>query len=207
MEMPAFRHNRALQVMILWLVAVWIAAAIDPLYPRDWLLENMLVFIWGALLTVTYRWFRFSNFSYGLFTLFISLHLAGAHYTYAETPFGYWMQDWFGFERNHYDRLVHFSFGLLLALPMREYLLRRSGATPGWTYSLAVVCVMAFSALYEIIEMLAAMVVSPDLGTAYLGTQGDEWDAQKDSALASGGALLAALLAWGWQRLGGPRNS
>lgn len=204
MTMKAFRDNRILQLMILWLVAIWIVTAIDPLYPRDWLLENLLVFIWSGLLAVSYRWFRFSNLSYGLFTLFLSLHLVGAHYTYAETPFGYWMQDWFGFERNHYDRLVHFSFGLLLALPIREFLSARSGASTGWSYLLAVVCVMAMSAVYEIIEMLAAVVVSPELGAAYLGTQGDEWDAQKDSALASGGAILAIVLAWGWKRFREP---
>ena len=193
--------------MILWLVAIWIVTAIDPLYPRDWLLENLLVFIWSGLLAVTYRWFRFSNISYGLFTLFLSLHLVGAHYTYAETPFGYWMQDWFGFERNHYDRLVHFSFGLLLALPIREFLSARSGASTGWSYLLAVVCVMAMSTVYEVIEMLATLVVSPELGAAYLGTQGDEWDAQKDSALATAGAIVTVVLAWGWERTQSSRST
>ena len=182
--------------MVLWLVALWIVTAVDPLYPRDWLLENLLVFVWGALLAFSYRWFRFSNLSYGLFTVFLSLHLVGAHYTYAETPFGYWMQDWFGFQRNHYDRVVHFSFGLLLAWPMREILLRQSGIGIAWSYFLAVTCVLAFSAAYEIIEMLAAVVVSPELGAAYLGTQGDEWDAQKDGALAGLGAAMAMFTAW-----------
>lgn len=190
-----FKSNHPLQAMILWLVALWIATAIDPLYPRDWLLENLLVFVWSALLVFGYRWFRFSNPSYGLFTVFLSLHLVGAHYTYAETPLGFWLQDWFGFERNHYDRLVHFSFGLLLALPMREILLRKSGIDTGWSYFLALCCVLAFSAVYEIIEMLAAVIVSPELGTAYLGTQGDEWDAQKDGALAGTGAVIAMLAA------------
>lgn len=193
--------NRALQLMLLWLLAVWVITAIEPLYPRDWLLENLLVFATAAVLIPGYRRFRFSNFSYALLTIFLTLHMAGAHNTYAETPLGFWLQDWFGFERNHYDRIVHFSFGLLLVLPLREYLERRSGAGPGWCYLLAVICVMALSAAYEIIEMLAAVVVSPELGAAYLGTQGDEWDAQKDSALATAGAILAAVLAWGWQRL------
>jgi hypothetical protein len=88
---------------------------------------------YGAILLFTYRWFQFSNLSYGLFTVFLSMHLAAAHYTYAETPFGFWMQDWFGFERNHYDRLVHFSFGLLIAYPFREPLLRRSGIKRSWS--------------------------------------------------------------------------
>jgi len=202
-----FAANRKLQLMLLWLALVWVVAAIEPLYPRDWLLENLLVFVGAAVLIPGYRRFRFSNCSYALLTVFLTLHMAGAHYTYAETPLGFWLQDWLGFERNHYDRIVHFAFGLLLALPLREYLLRRSGATPGWSYALAVVVVMAMSALYEIIEMLAAVVVSPELGAAYLGTQGDEWDAQKDSALASGGALLAALAAWGWERFRNLRTS
>jgi len=195
-----FAANRPLQLMLLWLLVVWVIAAIDPLFPRDWLLENLLVFVTAAILIPGYRRFQFSSQGYFLLTIFLTLHMAGAHYTYAETPLGFWLQDWLGWQRNHYDRIVHFSFGLLLALPIREYLLCRSGATPGWTYLLAVVCVMAFSALYEIVEMLAAVVVSPELGAAYLGTQGDEWDAQKDTALACGGASLAAVAAWGWQR-------
>ena len=138
----------------------------------------------------------FSNSSYFLFTLFLSFHLVGAHYTYAETPFGFWMQDLFGFERNHYDRLVHFLFGLLLAWPMREILLRKSGVSVAWSYYIAVNCVLAFSAIYEILETIAAMIVSPELGAAYLGTQGDEWDAQKDALLAFVGAVIAMLATW-----------
>jgi len=195
-----FATDRALQLMLAWLLAVWVIAAIDPLYPRDWLLENLLVFAAAATLIPGYRRFRFSNRSYFLLTVFLTLHLAGSHYTYAETPLGFWLQDWFGFERNHYDRLVHFSFGLLLVLPLREYLLGRSGATAGWSYSFAVVTVMAMSALYEIIEMLAAELVDPELGAAYLGTQGDEWDAQKDAALATAGAIITVVLAWGRER-------
>lgn len=187
--------------MILWLIVVWILAAIEPLYPRDWLLENLLVLIWSALLVATYRRFQFSTLCYGLFIAFLSLHLAGSHYTYAETPFGFWMQDWFGFERNHYDRLVHFCFGLLLACPMREILLRRAGLNSSWSYFITLNCIMAFSAVYEIIEALTAVVVSPELGAAYLGSQGDEWDAQKDAGLALLGAMVAMLISWGNARL------
>ncbi len=182
--------------MIVWLILVWIVTAIDPLYPRDWLLENLLVFIWSAILVSTYRRFQFSDLSYGLFILFICMHLVGAHYTYAETPFGFWIQDWFGFERNHYDRIVHFSFGLLLAYPMREILLRTSGSRPAWSYFITVNFVVAFSAVYEIIEAITAVLVSPELGAAYLGTQGDEWDAQKDAGLAFAGSIIAMLITW-----------
>ncbi|MFA7554957.1 MAG: DUF2238 domain-containing protein [Spongiibacteraceae bacterium] len=189
-----FLSNRLLQFLVGWHILLWIITAIHPLYPRDWLLENILVFAYSILLAVSYRRFQFSNLSYALFVVFISLHLWGAHYTYAETPFGFWMQDWFGFERNHYDRLVHFSFGLLLAYPFREILIREARVVKSWSYFLAVVGIMAFSCFYEVLEGVAAMVVSPELGTAYLGTQGDEWDAQKDSFLAFLGATIAMLL-------------
>ena len=196
MTIKPFRSNRVLHGMMLWLVVIWIIAAIEPLYPRDWLLENLLVFIWSALLIFTYRWFRFSNLSYGLFIVFLSLHLAGSHYTYSETPFGFWMQDWFGFERNHYDRIVHCSFGLLIAYPMREILIRTSGLNVGWSYFITLNCIVAFSAIYEIIEAVTAIIVSPELGAAYLGTQGDEWDAQKDAGLATLGAIFTMLMTW-----------
>ncbi len=192
----SFRSNRVLQGLVLWLIVLWIITAINPLYPRDWLLENLLVFIWSALLIFTYRRFRFSTLSYGLFILFLSLHLVGAHYTYAETPFGFWLQDLFAFERNHYDRIVHFSFGLLIAYPMREILLRQSGIVVKWSYFLTINCVLAFSAFYEVLEVIAAAIVSPELGDAYLGTQGDEWDAQKDTFLAFLGSSVAMLVTW-----------
>lgn len=189
-----FKSNRFLQAMVLWLILLWIVTAIEPLYPCDWLLENLLVFIWSALLVCTYRRFRFSDLSYALFVVFLSLHLAGAHYTYSETPLGFWLQEWFGFERNHYDRIVHFSFGLLLAYPIREILLRTSGLNVAWSYFITINCILAFSAVYEIIEAVTAVIVSPELGSAYLGTQGDEWDAQKDAGLAFLGSVIAMLL-------------
>jgi putative membrane protein len=92
---------------------------------------------------------------------------------------------------------VHFAFGLLLAFPMREILLRRSGLSRAWSYFISVKCILAFSAVYEIIEMVAAVIVSPELGAAYLGTQGDEWDAKKDAGVAFGGAIVAMGVTWG----------
>lgn len=192
----SLRRNRVLQGLAIWLVVFWTITAVNPLYPGDWLLENLLVIAWVALLIFTHRRFQFSNISYVLFTLFISLHLIGAHYTYAETPFGFWLQQVFGFERNHYDRIVHFSFGLLIAHPFREILIRQSGLKITWSYFLAINIVMAFSSIYEVLEGVAAMVVSPELGSAYLGTQGDEWDAQKDAFLAFAGAIVAMLVCW-----------
>jgi putative membrane protein len=178
-----------------WLVVLWCITAVRPLYPRDWLLENLLVFVSAAVLLATYRRFAFSNRAYALFTVFLSLHLVGAHYTYSEVPLGFWVQEALGLSRNHYDRLVHFGFGLLLSEPVRELLLRAAGARPGWAALLAVFVVAGFSALYESLEAITAIVVSPELGAAYLGTQGDPWDAQKDGALAIAGAALAMSVA------------
>ena len=128
MVLRPFRQNRMLQGMIAWLLLVWLLAAIEPNYPREWLLQNLLVFSLAGILAATYRRFQFSNLAYSLLTLFTTLHLVGSHYTYTETPFGFWMQGWFGFERNHYDRLVHFGFGLLVAWQIAGRLHPRLGA-------------------------------------------------------------------------------
>ena len=101
--------------LIIVFAAVWTWAAIDPKYPHDWLLENYLVFVFVPLILLTARYFRLSRLSYTLITAFLALHVVGSHYTYAEAPFGYALQRWFDAERNMYDRLVHFAFGLLLA--------------------------------------------------------------------------------------------
>lgn len=189
-----FRQNHFLQGLILWLLALWVITAIAPFNRRDWFLENLLVFIYSGLLVLTYRRFAFSNRSYFLFAVFMSLHLVGAHYTYAETPFGFWLRDAFELSRNHYDRIVHLAYGLLIAYPFREILLRAAGVRAGWSYFLPVVGILAFSAFYELLEAAVAMIVSPELGAAYLGTQGDEWDAEKDSFLAFAGAIATMCL-------------
>lgn len=172
----------------------WAWAAWKPVYPHDWLLENVLVFLAVPIVFLTGRYFRFSDASYTLMTIFMVLHVVGSHYTYAEVPLGFTLQQWFGGERNMYDRIVHFSFGFLLAYPLREAFLRIVNVKGFWGYYLPLDVTLAFSALYEIIEWGAASIVSPEAGTAYLGTQGDVWDAQKDMACAGMGALIAMLI-------------
>lgn len=174
--------------------------AISPFDRSDWLLENVLVFVYAALLISTYRRFAFSNLSYGLFGVFLSMHLVGAHYTYAEVPFGFWLQEAFDLSRNHFDRIVHFSFGLLIAYPFREFLIRLTGVRRTWSYLLVVLLVLGFSGFYEALEGVAAMVVSPELGIAFLGAQGDVWDAQKDTALAFAGSIIAMAITWSFDR-------
>lgn len=186
--------------LLLAFVAVWTWAAIEPSYPHDWLLENYLVFFFVPVILLTGRYFRLSRLSYTLITTFMSLHVVGSHFTYAEVPFGYVLQRWFEADRNMYDRLVHLAFGLLLAYPMRELLLRVAKAGGVWGYVLPMAMVLAFSAFYEIIEWLVAVRVAPQAGLAFLGAQGDVWDGQKDMLLAFLGATLTmfivALINW-----------
>ncbi|SEA35205.1 DUF2238 domain-containing protein [Microbulbifer marinus] len=190
-----FLHRYAFQIGLLTVFALtWGWAAWQPLHPDDWLLENYLVFIAVPVVLVSARAFRLSNVSYALITLFMCLHVIGSHYTYAEVPFGATLQQWVGAERNMYDRLVHFCFGLLLAYPVREVLIRLAGLRGFWAYFFPVDVTFALSSIYEIIEWQAADRVSPELGLAFLGSQGDIWDAQKDMLLAGIGAIIAMLI-------------
>ena len=131
-----------------------------------------------------------------MITAFLTLHAIGAHYTYAEVPFGFWLQHSFGLSRNPFDRLVHFGYGFLLVYPLRDLLMRLAGAKGFWSYYLPISGILAQSGLFEVTEAAIAQMVSPELGTAYLGTQGDEWDAQKDMMAALTGAVMMAGLIW-----------
>jgi putative membrane protein len=173
-------------------VAFWITLAILPLDRGDWLLENFLIFAAAAVLVPTYWRCRLSNLSYLLILIFLVFHTIGAHYTYAKVPIGFWAKDWLRLERNHYDRAIHFSFGFLLLYPMRELLIRAAHAYRYWATWLAVAALCALSSFFEIIEAVVAQIVAPDLGIAYLGTQGDVCDAQKDMGAAFVGAVIVA---------------
>lgn len=168
----------------------WVWLAIDPLNRRDWLLENLLVLTLIPLLLLTYHRFEFSLTSYCLIGLFLVLHAFGAHYTYAEVPLGYMLQDLWGLSRNPFDRIAHFAYGALLVSPIRELLVRQAGLRGWWSYALPICVVLAQSGFFEVLEAIVAVIVSPELGNIYLGTQGDEWDAQHDMAAALGGSVL-----------------
>ncbi len=167
---------------------------INPVYRFDWMLETILTVIFIAFLIVSYKRFRLSNLSYTLITIFLTLHTIGSHYTYAEVPLGFWLQTVFGFARNHYDRIVHFSFGLLMAYPVREVFFRIANARGFWGVYLPLDVTLSLSAVYEIIEWLTVVVVNPTAGAAFLGTQGDEFDPIKDMALAGIGAAIAMMV-------------
>lgn len=195
-------HRRYVLILAGLFACFWTVLAIDPVDRADWALENALVAAFVAVLALTYRQFPFSRVSYTLIFLFLCVHEIGAHYTYAKVPYDAWFSFFTGKElnsmvgasRNHFDRLGHFAFGLLLAYPMREIFVRVAAAKGFWGYYLPLDMTMAFSMVFELIEWAVAEIFGGDLGVAYLGTQGDPWDAQKDMFLATIGGLIAMLV-------------
>ena len=175
-------------IYILYLI-VWAFLAINPKYPDDWLLENILIFIFFPIILWLDKKYSFTLFSVISLLVFGIFHSIGAHYTYSQMPHFDVVTQIFEFERNHFDRLVHFLFGLLLFRPILEivtaYLGRRKIAL-FFTFSL----IVTIATLYEILEWFAAMIFNPDLGVAFLGAQGDVWDAQQDIVIAIIGALI-----------------
>jgi putative membrane protein len=187
-------ENRPLLTMIGWYVVVWIATAINPIDRHAWSLENLLVLFFIAVLAFTYRRFTFSNLSYLFLTIFLTLHAIGAHYTYQQTPIGFWLKDALSLSRNHYDRLIHCAFGLLLVFPVREVLIRLARVHGAWAFSLPVCVIFAVSGLFEICEAVVAEMASPGRGIDWLGAQGDEWDAQWDMAVTLVGASASMAI-------------
>ncbi|HWB06464.1 MAG TPA: DUF2238 domain-containing protein [Verrucomicrobiales bacterium] len=189
-----FRRRRLLQGLIGAYAAIFVIAAIKPVDRSDWLLESLLVFVAVPVLVLTYRRFPLSNATYVLAFLFLVLHTAGAHYRYADVPLGYWLQNTFSLTRNHFDRIVHLSYGLLLTWPACEILVRACGLRGFWAGAMPPMLIVAISGLFEILEALVAAIVEPELGAAYLGIQGDVWDAQQDMALALAGTIPAVVV-------------
>jgi len=195
-------YRRYLAILGVTFAVLAIALGIAPKYRGDWVMENVLVLLFLGAAVLLQRRLALSRLSWTFVFVFLCLHELGAHYTYSEVPYDDWCRALFGWtlseklglHRNHYDRLVHFSYGLLLAYPVRELFLRVGDAKGFWGYFLPLDVTMSTSMLYELFEWATAVVFGGDLGAAYLGTQGDEWDAHKDMALASLGALIAMTL-------------
>jgi putative membrane protein len=190
---PAARRQSRVPVACFTAFAVvWVALAIAPRYRADWLLENLATVVALPFAIRAYRRGALDDVAWVEVTLFAILHTVGSHYTYSEVPLGDWMRDQLALSRNHYDRVVHFLFGVLLVRPIRQLF---SGEARGWRPNyLALATVSLISVLYEVTEWLVASIADPAAGTAYLGTQGDQWDAVKDMALACSGALISATL-------------
>lgn len=195
-------HNKYLILLTVIFAVEFLFLAISPHNRQDWAMENVLVFVLLVALFATSTSFPLSRVSYTLIFIFLGIHEIGSHYTYSEVPYDAFFQSFFhfslnellGWERNNFDRIVHFLYGLLLAYPIREFYFRVADAEGFWGYFLPLDFTMSSSMLYELFEWAAAEIFGGELGVAYLGTQGDIWDAHKDMLLASLGALLALLL-------------
>ena len=184
---------------LLWGLLAWYLVlsgwtAYGPVDREFWAIASILPALLVVGLIAMHRWMPLSTASYVLITAFLSLHTIGVHYTYAQVPIGAWMDQSLHLGRKHFDRVVHFSFGFLLAYPMEEAF-RLLAHVRGWLlYYLPVMTVLGLSGLWEILESWVASSVHPELGITYLGSQGDLWDAQKDIAAAFYGALLCVVL-------------
>lgn len=186
-------------ILLLAFVAIWVALAIAPRYRQDWLLENVLVFVAVPVFVLTYRSLRFTNTSYLALFVFFVLHEIGAHYTYSEMPYDAWFTAYLGFSPNHYfalsrndyDRFVHAMYGLLMTPVANELFVNRAAPRGLWRWVFPVTFIMSHSLIYELVEWFAAVHFGGNLGAAYLGSQGDPWDAQRDMLLASMGSILS----------------
>ncbi|MBO9701446.1 MAG: DUF2238 domain-containing protein [Sporocytophaga sp.] len=188
-------------VLLLLFMGVWLWTLIDTSDINNWFLENTLTFIFGAILLLSYKKYRLSDLSYTFIFIYLNLHVYGAKYTYAENPFGFWLQEILHTSRNHYDRIVHFSFGFLLAYPMRDLFKNTFEFPDKYCWLLPAEITLSFSAMYELIEWAVADLLFPSQGAAYLGSQGDIWDAQKDMGLAFSGAILILVIVFICQKI------
>jgi len=187
----AFRDNRFLHILCVLFLTVFVSLSIHPVMVEDWWLENGLVFVFAAFLIGTYRWLPLSQLSYLLIFIYLCMHEWGAHYRYALDPIGEWVKHLVGTTRNQFDRWTHLAFGLLMYYPQREALIRKAGLQPPWSLWIPVVLLLGYGAGYEIIEALAAALLSPDAGDAFLALQGDPWDTHKDMFMALAGGAMA----------------
>lgn len=207
-EAAPSRRNARYPLLLLGVFAVvFVVLGVAPAMREDWLLENVIVVAAVAWLIWGWRRLPLSNGAYTLLFVFGLFHEIGAHYQYSDVPYDAWiarltgghsLDAWLGFERNQFDRFVHFLYGLLVTPAAAEVIAARVKPRGMWLFLLPVTFMMSHAVIYELVEWLAASVFGGELGEAYLGTQGDGWDAQKDMALAALGSLIVqpAWMAW-----------
>ncbi len=190
--------SRHAPVELKWLSLAWLAGLLASGWaPHDrttWLLE-----VFPALIALPVMWFTWPRFAltpllYWLVAVHGLILMIGGAYTYARVPLGFWMQDWFGFTRNHYDRIGHFAQGFVPAVLARELLLRVWALGSRKLVAFLTICIcMAISAFYELVEWWSALILGQG-ADEFLGTQGDPWDTQADMFFAMMGAVAAVSL-------------
>ena len=199
--LPVDAWNRYLLAGFL---VAWAVSCIRVPYPQYFVMQHVPTVFAVVALTAAERKQCLDRLGFALIIAFLLLHLLGARYLYSYVPYDDWSQrllgfritDHFGFERNHYDRFVHFCFGLLIIYPLARFFECHLGARGWWPVALAITTILAASAVYEIGEWLTAMTFAPDWADAYNGQQGDPWDSQRDMACAGLGALIAAAVVY-----------
>jgi putative membrane protein len=180
-------------LVIVLIFAAW--SGIKPLDTRlTWVLETLPVMIALPILLLTFSRFPLTNMTYTLIAIHALILMLGGHYSYAKVPLGFWMQDWFGWTRNNYDKIGHFMQGFGPAIYTREILARTSPLRHGrWLGFISIAVPLSFSALYEIVEWLASLS-NPTDTEAFLGTQGYIWDTQSDMFLCLIGSIAALAI-------------
>lgn len=187
------RQSRFPLFLLIAYVLLFGYCAIAPYDRAVWWAENIPIVMIVVFLVATYRRFTFSNPAYAMMSVLIFMHTIGGYYTFERVPFG-WVTNLFGFERNHYDRIGHFSVGFY-AFAICEYFEAKGLTNRKWVTALfAIFSIFAVAALYEIVEWLYAVSSDPKAGAAFLGSQGDVWDAQKDMLADGLGGILATAL-------------
>lgn len=177
-------------------LACWLVTWLGTIDRENFYIENILVVVSLAVLAVTYRYFTFSTTSYTFILVFLLLHIYGAQYAYTANPAGEWLQQRFSLTRNPYDRIVHFSFGLLLAYPAMDMIRNKWKISGRLSWYLPVELIFALAAAFELVEWAVADFIFPAHGASYVATQGDIWDAQKDIFVAVAGAVLILVIVW-----------
>ena len=190
------------RVVFLLFLVFFIGSCIEPPYLQFLLMQHVPTVLAAFLLAYLSNRFAISRLSFSSIVLFLCLHTLGARYLYSYVPYDVWSEyllginisESFGFQRNHYDRVVHFCYGLLLAIPIQEFERRHLRLSLALSSVLAVECIIATSACYELLEWLVAITFTPEWAGQFLGLQGDIFDAQKDMALATAGAVLSVSI-------------
>jgi putative membrane protein len=199
LQVRLFPRDRCQQTLFVLFLVFFAGSCVKPPYLQFLLMQHVPTILAALLLGYLANRFPISRLSFAAIILFLMLHTLGARYLYSYVPYDAWSEKLFGinitrtfgFRRNHFDRLVHFSYGLLMAVPIQEFERRHLRLSVALSSVLAVECILATSAAYEIIEWLVAVIFTPEWADSFLGQQGDIFDGQKDTALATAGAILS----------------
>lgn len=185
--------DKTLHILLGIYIAEFVICGISPYHRGVWWAENIPIMLIVAAAVIISKYFRFSPTAYIMMFFLIFLHTIGGHFTFERVPFGF-VSNLFGFERNHFDRMAHFTVGFY-AYPIAEVLLKRKLVNTKWLlYLFPVFAILSVAAFYELFEWIFAISTDPEAGMTVLGSQGDIWDAQKDMLSDGLGSVFAMLL-------------